>query len=112
MKRYRIHRLVAQAFIENPYNLETVNHKNHKRNDNKVSNLEWLSFADNIREAKSVKVCLLDENDNIIEIFSSIKDASRKTGVCRNSISKTINNKQKTAKNLKFRKYHTGDEAE
>lgn len=42
-----IHRIVAEHFINNPENLKYVNHKNCIRNDNKVSNLEWISAKDN-----------------------------------------------------------------
>lgn len=46
-----IHRLVAEAFIPNPLNLETVNHKDGNKENNTVENLEWLSFEDNSRLA-------------------------------------------------------------
>lgn len=44
-----IHRLVAETFLQNPLNLETVNHKDGNKDNNIVSNLEWLSSEDNIR---------------------------------------------------------------
>ena len=52
-KRELIHRLVAKAFIPNPENLETVNHKNGIGTDNRVENLEWLSVRDNCLHAKA-----------------------------------------------------------
>ena len=50
--RHLIHRLVAQAFIPNPDNLPTVNHKNGNGLDNRVNNLEWMSNRDNCLHAK------------------------------------------------------------
>ena len=48
LKRVRIHRLVAQAFIPNPLNLPEVNHKNpHDRLNNAVDNLEWTTQQGN-----------------------------------------------------------------
>ena len=43
-----VHRLVAQAFIDNPNGLGTVNHKNENKQDNRVENLEWMSLQDNL----------------------------------------------------------------
>lgn len=42
-----VHRIVAIAFLPNPTNLPIVNHINHRRNDNRVENLEWVSHKEN-----------------------------------------------------------------
>lgn len=46
-KTIMIHRLVATAFLENPNNLEQVNHIDSNRSNNNVSNLEWVSREEN-----------------------------------------------------------------
>lgn len=50
----KIHRLVAQAFIPNPNNWETVNHKNGIKSDNRVVNLEWKTRRGNMEHAREM----------------------------------------------------------
>lgn len=46
-KTFRVHRLVAMAFIPNIYNKPEVDHINRIRNDNRVSNLRWATGKEN-----------------------------------------------------------------
>lgn len=92
-KTYKVHRLVAQAFIPNPNNLPEVNHKD----ENKKSNLEWCTCDYNINYSLSKKVAQYDEQGRFIRVWQSISDIVKENNYSSTFISRCCKNKCKRA---------------
>ena len=50
-KKKYIHRLVAEAFLDNPHNLKEVNHKDLNKENCAASNLEWCNRRQNLQHS-------------------------------------------------------------
>jgi hypothetical protein len=53
-KSRRTHRLLAEVFIPNPLNLETVNHIDGDKLNNSLENLEWMSRSENVKHSREI----------------------------------------------------------
>lgn len=108
---HTIHRLVADAFIENKYNCPLINHKNEIKTDNNVSNLEWCDVKYNnnfgtrnskISNSLSNKIIQLDKNGNVVNIFKNSVSA-KEFGFDHSSIIKCCHGKRNTHKGYAWR---------
>lgn len=99
-KRYNksIHRLVAEAFIPNPDNLETVNHRDEDKTNNKVDNLEWCSRGHNTRYSKCKPI--IDLTTGII--YLGTRDADRALNSPEGSIKGRLRDRNGKYKGHKF----------
>lgn len=107
-----VHRLIASAFIPNPNSLETVNHINYIKDDNRVENLEWMSYSENSGNKNPDKnpnkivrkqIEQLDLNGNILAEFDNISQAAKELQINRGNINQVCLGKLKTAGGYIFR---------
>ena len=54
-KFYMVHRLIAETFIPNTYNLPFINHKDEDKTNNSVENLEWCTAKYNVNYGTCLK---------------------------------------------------------
>ena len=109
-KRYSVHRLVAKTFINNDKKYNYVNHKDENPSNNNVNNLEWCTMLyNNLYNGKNFRNCKriakLDLNNNILNIYDSVNEASNHNNINRCGISNCLNGRLKTSGNYKWKYY-------
>lgn len=77
-KNFRIHQLVAEYFIGNPYNLPQVNHIDGNKKNNHYVNLEYVSASENIQHAYNTGLKLPSEKQKSIARKMCIELKSKK----------------------------------
>ena len=88
-KMLRVHRLVCEAFHENPDNKSEVNHVNENKTDNRACNLEWSTRTENcnhgsrnerVAKALSKPIGQFSLDGKLIKVWQSACEARRQTG--------------------------------
>lgn len=101
-KKYyrRVHRLVAEHFIDNINDLPQVNHIDGDKTNNNYNNLEWADnkyntqhgYDNNLYHSKhrSIKVKVYDKNSNYIDTYKSIRETAEQLHINRKTLSRIL----------------------
>ena len=102
---YRLHRIVAQTFLENPEKKEQVNHKDGNKSNSRLDNLEWVTnrenqlhkFATGLGNNFTRKINQYDTDLNCMQTFPSIANAAKELNIGKTNISGVLRKNRKTA---------------
>ena len=119
-KNKTIHRLVADAFLDKKEGKSFVNHIDGNKKNNNIKNLEWVTRSENMKHAynnglfkrfvtpapRFKSVMQFNKDGKCIGIFSSITEASTRTGANLSHISSCCNGKRKTVGGYTWKYYN------
>lgn len=119
-KKYRLHKLVLRTFVgEQPSHNSVVGHYDNNKTNNFINNLYWTTTQENTNKAiqdglmsqpsgvdniNSIKIKVLDKNNNIIGVYSSLSDTEKYVqNITKGDISKTYKKINYKTRSRKYR---------
>ena len=123
IKKYLIHRLVAEAFIDNPNKLPCIDHINANKTDNRICNLQWCSHKENMNNPLTIDkmsknahlknkfgaehplskpIIQFTKNGEFIRKWDSAWDVLRELGINQGNICSCCKGKLKSAGGFKW----------
>lgn len=99
-----VHRIVAKEFIDNPYNKREVNHIDCNKQNNNISNLEWVTSSENKYHAHKNNLMNIDTSNAVKarmkkiwcsngKVYDSLHAAALELGLNVPNISRVVNGK-------------------
>lgn len=103
-KKELVHRLVAITFIPNDKKLPAVNHIDRIRDNNHVSNLEWVTHKENVDKSSAPKkIRVTNLKSGIVTEFTSIREACTRLSLTQSNVSACLHSyRQRTHKGYTF----------
>ena len=101
-KPYRLHRLIASAFIPNKENKPQINHKNSIRTDNRIENLEWVTASEN--NVHAYKIGNKKPPMHRLGISGKNHPRFREKGVCQCGSMETLKGKCRRCYNREYKR--------
>ena len=105
----KVHRLVAEAFIDNIDCKPTVNHIDGNIHNNVVENLEWATYSENVQHAHDTgltsdkrKVQQV-HNGVVLKTYGSLTDAARAVGCKKQAIFVACNSPERLCRGFSWR---------
>ena len=122
LKLFKVHRIVAEAFIPNPNNYPIINHIDGNKLNNNVDNLEWCSYSHNEKEAYKLgliknntyglkkytdslkkKIKQYDLKGNFLKEWNSVSEIKKELNYETTNICSCCKGKRKTAYGYKWK---------
>ena len=112
-KTWRVHKLIARTYLENPEGKPEVNHKDGNRTNNCINNLEWVTCKENLAQADFAGKPKCFSKVRCIEtgiIYNSCAAAARDIGIHRYGINLVLLGKQRSAGGYHWERVYKNEE--